>query len=64
MGPPAKVVVVGGGTRFATAAKYLRVWSDQDRVTLIEPTELCPAPCRSRDQRAVQMADITRPMTR
>ena len=33
-----KVVVVGGGYGGATAAKYLRMWSDQQiQVTLVEP---------------------------
>ena len=32
------VVVVGGGYGGATAAKYIRLWSDQSiRVTLVEP---------------------------
>ena len=33
------VVVVGGGYGGATAAKYIRLWSDQSiRVTLVEPS--------------------------
>ena len=33
------VVVVGGGYGGATAAKYIRMWSDQSiRVTLVEPS--------------------------
>ncbi len=36
--PRAKVVVVGGGYGGATAAKYIRMWSDQRiEVTLVEP---------------------------
>ena len=35
----AHVVVVGGGYGGATAAKYIRLWSDQSiRVTLVEPS--------------------------
>lgn len=41
-----KVVVVGGGYGGATAAKYVRMWSDQQiNVTLVEPNEAfvsCP----------------------
>ena len=36
--PSAKVVVIGGGYGGATAAKYIRMWSDQRiDVTLVEP---------------------------
>jgi len=36
---PARVVVVGGGYGGATAAKYLRLWSDHGiEVTLVEPS--------------------------
>jgi NADPH-dependent 2,4-dienoyl-CoA reductase/sulfur reductase-like enzyme len=40
-GPPAgKVVVVGGGYGGATAAKYIRMWSEgRVEVTLVEPNE-------------------------
>ena len=41
-----KVVVIGGGYAGATAAKYIRMWSDQKiQVTLVEPNEVfvsCP----------------------
>lgn len=37
-GSGAKVVVVGGGYGGATAAKYVRMWSDYGiQVTLVEP---------------------------
>ncbi len=37
-GSKAKVVVIGGGYGGATAAKYLRMWSNQSvEVTLVEP---------------------------
>jgi len=41
-----KVVVIGGGFSGATAAKYIRMWSDQKiQVTLVEPNDYfmsCP----------------------
>ena len=41
-----KVVVIGGGFSGATAAKYIRIWSDQKiQVTLVEPNDYfmsCP----------------------
>jgi NADPH-dependent 2,4-dienoyl-CoA reductase/sulfur reductase-like enzyme len=41
-----KVVVIGGGYSGATAAKYIRMWSDQKiQVTLVEPNDAfisCP----------------------
>ena len=41
-----KVVVIGGGFSGATAAKYIRMWSDQKiQVTLVEPSDYfmsCP----------------------
>jgi NADPH-dependent 2,4-dienoyl-CoA reductase/sulfur reductase-like enzyme len=41
-----KVVVIGGGYAGATAAKYIRMWSEQKiQVTLVEPNEVfisCP----------------------
>ncbi len=37
-GAGGQVVVIGGGYGGATAAKYIRMWSEQSiRVTLIEP---------------------------
>ena len=45
-GSGGKVVVVGGGYGGATAAKYLRLWSEgRIEVTLVEPNEAfisCP----------------------
>lgn len=59
-----KVVVVGGGYGGATAAKYLRMWSEgRIEVTLIEPSEAfvsCPI-SNLVIGGSKQMADITTP---
>ncbi|MDZ4122764.1 MAG: FAD/NAD(P)-binding oxidoreductase, partial [Hydrogenophaga sp.] len=63
-GSSAKVVVVGGGYGGATAAKYLRMFSDHGiDVTLIEPNEAfisCPI-SNLVIQGSKTMADITTP---
>ena len=63
-GGGAKVVVVGGGYGGATAAKYLREWSDgRIDVTLVEPNEAfvsCPLSNLVLGG-SRQMADITTP---
>ena len=63
-GAGGKVVVVGGGYGGATAAKYIRMWSDgQVEVTLIEPNDAfvsCPISNLVLGG-SKQMADITTP---
>ncbi len=45
-GSKGKVVVIGGGFSGATAAKYIRMWSEGAiAVTLVEPN---PCSCRAR----------------
>ena len=59
-----KVVVIGGGFGGATAAKYIRMWSDQGiQVTLVEPNAAfvsCPI-SNLVLQGSKTMADITTP---
>ncbi len=65
-GSRGKVVVIGGGFGGATAAKYLRMWSDQRiAVTLVEPNASfvsCPI-SNLVIGGAKQMGDITLPYT-
>lgn len=64
LGARARVLVIGGGFGGATAAKYLRQWSDGALdVTLIEPNEaLVSCPMSNLVLSGVrQMADITTP---
>ena len=59
-----KVVVIGGGFSGATAAKYIRMWSDQKiQVTLVEPNDYymsCPI-SKLVIGGSKTMADITTP---
>jgi NADH dehydrogenase FAD-containing subunit len=60
--PASHVVVIGGGFAGATAAKYLRIWSPDTKVTLIEPNARwisCPFSNRVLSS-AISMSSITR----
>ncbi len=56
-----RVVVIGGGYAGATAAKYIRMWSPDIAVTMVEPnTQFVSCPLSNRVLAGVwQMADIT-----
>jgi NADPH-dependent 2,4-dienoyl-CoA reductase/sulfur reductase-like enzyme len=61
-GPANAVVVIGGGFAGATAAKYLRIWSPDTKVTLIEPNASwisCPFSNRVLSN-SVSMSSLTR----